>query len=603
MSMRISESMKFNSILYNLNNLQSTNKTIMDQLSSQKKINRPSDDPTEIGKVYNIRYVQQMNDQYQKNIESSEAWLNMTEAKLSDLTDILISARELAIAQGTATATADTRRIAASTVDQMVGQMFNIANSQYLDRYIFAGSRSDQQPFSQEGFEGVTTDLKMAVVSGANNGFSGSTSAAIRSLRLANVVAGDTITIEGSTYTAVQSGAAAGQFNIGGTDADTADNLRAAIDAAQPGVYVLGGGGTADITMMLARKHQITAQGLAATTSLVGDAGGDFVIQVGGQGTITIADAAIDATTTLTDLQNLINSDLENAGLKAVTASIVDDGVGAGANRYRLVITAGNDGPDYEISILTNPTNLTFSSANTVELSDISTNSRAHFSLYTGDTNKTYAMKIVTGGSLADATYKISLDGGRTWGAEMTDLDAGIVDLGDGVVMRFAPGTFAVDDIFSVRASTPGFYDGDAEKASTDIGQGSPFAYAMSGDAVFTDKGTGQIDLFEVMKNLKTAMESNDVGGIQEQIDKLKEANDQVVLNSAISGTRMSRLEVAKNYQEDYNLRAAEMLSRIEDADTAKLATDLATTQLALEASYKVATMITQGTTILNFLK
>lgn len=607
MSMRVTEGMKFNNSLYNLNHLQSVNNTLTEQVSSQKRINRPSDDPTGIGKVLNIRYVQQMNEQYQKNIDSSDAWMKTTEAKLSELSDLLVSARALAVGQATATASADSRSVTASTIDDMMDQMFGIANSQYMDRYIFAGSRADQPPFSQEGFEGNTTDLKMAVVSGANNGFSGSTATAIRSLRVANVVAGDTITIEGDVYTAIESGAvpAVGQFNVEGTDADTADSLRAAIEAKRPGAYALGGGGTADITIMLAREHQITAQGLAATDSLVGDAGGDLVIQVGGQGTITIADADIDATTELSGplgLEGLINADPENIGPKKVIASVVDDGVGAGASRYRLVLTADNDGPDYAISILTNPTDLVFSSANTVELSDISTNNRAHFSLYTGDANKTYAMKIATGGALGTATYKISQDGGRTWGNEIVTPATGVVDLGDGVVMRFAPGTFVADDIFSVRASTPGYYDGDGERASTDIGQGEPFAYAISGDAVFTDKGTGQVDIFEVMKNLKTAMENNDPEGIQGQIDKLKAANDQVVLNSATSGARMSSLEVAKNYQEDYRVRAADMLSKIEDADITKLATDLATTQLALEASYRVLTMMTQGTTILNFL-
>ena len=61
-------------------------------------------------------------------------------------------------------------------------------------------------------------------------------------------------------------------------------------------------------------------------------------------------------------------------------------------------------------------------------------------------------------------------------------------------------------------------------------------------------------------------------------------------------------MEVAKNYQEDYKTRAADMLSKTEDADIAKLTTDMATIQLALEASYKITAAMTQGTTILNFL-
>jgi flagellar hook-associated protein 3 FlgL len=496
MSMRVTEGMKFNNTLYNLNNLQSASKAIMDQMSSQKKINRPSDDPTGIGKILDIRNVRQMNEQYKKNIENTDSWLKTSEAKLSDLTNLLVNAQELAVAQATGTATAETRRIAAANVEQLAEQMFSIANSQYMDRYIFGGSRTDQPPLSRDAFQGNTTDLRMAMVSGENNGFSGTASTVIRSIRVANVVVGDAITVEGSIYTAVSGGAdpAAAQFNIGSTDADTMDSLRVAINTVKPTIYALGGVGTANLT-------------------------------------ITRTDGAA--------------------------------------------------------------------------LGTVSTNSRAHFSSYTGNTNKTYALKIIEAGALGTATYTISQDGGRTWGTPVvTPAPAtGIVDMGDGVFMHFTSGTFVTNDIFTVRASTPGFYDGDGEEAAIDIGEGSPFAYSISGEAIFTDKSTGQVDIFEMMKNLKTVMESNDQQGIQNQMEKLRNARDQVQFNITISGARMNRMEVARNYQEDYNLRAAEMLSKIEDADITKLATDMATTQLALEMSYKVAATMTQGTTILNFLK
>ncbi len=493
MSMRVTEGMKFNNSLYNLNNLQSASMTIMEQMSSQKKINRPSDDPTGIGKILNIQNVQQMNDQYQKNIDNADSWLKTSEAKLTDLSDLLVNARELAVGQATATASAETRRIAATNVEQLAEQMFSIANSQYMDRYIFAGSRADQPPLSRDAFLGNTTDLRMAIASGVSNGFSGTASTEIRSIHVSHVAVGDTLTIEGSVYTAVESGAdpATGQFTIGATDAQTADSLRTAIDTVNPLVYTLGG---------------------------------------------------TDANITITR----------------------------------------NDAD---------------------ELSAVSTNNRAHFSSYTGATNKTYALKIIDPGALDTATYQISQDGGRTWGPEKTDLDMGIVDMGNGVVMRFTSGTFEANDIFTVRASTPGFYDGDGQEASTDIGEGSPFAYGISGETVFTDKKAGQVDIFEVMKNLKTAMENNDQQGIQNQIDKLKAASDQVQLNTTISGARQNRIEVARSYQEDYKLRAADMLSKIEDADVTKLVTDLSMTQLALQASYKVTTMMTQETSILNFLK
>ena len=602
MSMRVTEGMKFKSSLYNLNTLQSASKTIMDQMSSQKKVNRPSDDPTGVGKILDIRHVQQMNEQYRRNIDGADSWLMMTEAKLTDLNDLLVNARELAIAQATATATAETRRVAAASVDQLAEQMFSLANSRYRDRYIFAGSRSDQPPFSRDGFLGGGVDLAMTMASGANNGFGGTASTVIRSLRVTNVKVGDTITLEGTVYTAIESGAApaVGQFNVGATDAQTADGLRTAVAAAQPGVYTLGGAGTD--TIAITKNHQVSAQGWADTAlTPVGDAGGDLVIQVGSQGTITIADGAIGAATTLEQLRDLINASPDNAGPRAVTAAIVDDG--SGVNPYHLTITADNGGPEYRVSLPGNPTNLLFSSLNTAEVTSLSTNNRAHFSSFAGAANRTSVLKILSGGTLADATYAVSQDGGRTWSAEMTDLDAGVVEIGDGVTMTFSAGVFSANDIFTVRASTPGYYDGDGQELATDIGEGSPFAYSISGEAVFTDRGEVETDVFEVMTDLKKALETNDVESIREQIDKLKDANDQVQLGITTSGVRMDRMEVARNFQSEYDQRAADMLSKIEDADMTKLVTDMATTQLALQSSYLVTSKLTQETSILNFLE
>jgi len=209
----------------------------------------------------------------------------------------------------------------------------------------------------------------------------------------------------------------------------------------------------------------------------------------------------------------------------------------------------------------------------------------------------------IEGSDLTDVLATHSEDGGLTWSAELTGLDSGSVELGDGVVMNFTPGVFAANDIFTVRASTPGYFDGDGEQAATDIGEGSPFVYGITGEEVFTDRGAVGVDIFEVMKNLKTALDANDRDGIRAQIDKLKDANDQVTFSVTAAGVRMNRMEVARSYQQDYDQRAADMLSKIEDADIAKLVTDMATNQLALQASYKATTIMTQDTTILDFLK
>ncbi len=91
----------------------------------------------------------------------------------------------------------------------------------------------------------------------------------------------------------------------------------------------------------LASSEKKVHEGLATTETLVGE--GVFEYQYDGQ-TISIDTTA---TTTLTELQDLINNDMGNPG---VTASILqyDDGAGG---VYHLILTGDKSGSDYGITI------------------------------------------------------------------------------------------------------------------------------------------------------------------------------------------------------------------------------------------------------------
>lgn len=72
---------------------------------------------------------------------------------------------------------------------------------------------------------------------------------------------------------------------------------------------------------------------------------------------------------------------------------------------------------------------------------------------YTGDSAKNYLVQIVAGGAFGTATYKLSTDGGNTWGTTTTVPAGGIVSLGDGVNLTLTAGTvnLATNDQFIVK--------------------------------------------------------------------------------------------------------------------------------------------------------
>lgn len=110
--------------------------------------------------------------------------------------------------------------------------------------------------------------------------------------------------------------------------------------------------------------------------------------------------------------------------------------------------------------------------------------------VFTGEENKTYALKIIDAGTpptLANASYSISSDGGRTWGATQTDLSAPIA-LGDGITMTFTAGTkpMAAGDLFSVTGYAGGYYRGNDDQLTIQISKSNNFAYNITGSSAFT---------------------------------------------------------------------------------------------------------------------
>jgi flagellar hook-associated protein 3 FlgL len=398
MSICITDTAQYNSTIENLFSIRKQYQDVMEKLSSQKNINKISDDALGVTQVLGYKQTNQAISQYQRNIDNTNSWLSATEGKLNGANDILTEARELAVSQASSTASAGTRKITAQKVQAIMDQMLSLANSQQGDKYLFSGSRSDVAPFASEE-------------------------------------------------------------------------------------------GTAKI----------------------------------------------------------------------------DTPVAGGANSY-----AG----------------------------DI-----AKSGTYTGATNKSYVLKIITGGTQAAAKYEISSDGGKTWGAESAAGDiANPVVLGDGITMTFDAGAFAVNDVFYVNAYTAGYYKGNDGALSVSVNKDSSTNYNITGEEAFTDKGGGSIDIFKALKSFKNALEGNDVDGISVAIGDMEKAQNQISLCTAKCGSRANRMDMAKNNLSELELSMTSLISATEDADLVELSTTFSMKEVALQAAYEVASRIS-GNSIINFLK
>src|SRR4030066_2227969 len=121
--MGVTDTMRFNTAISNIFNTLAGYNDISEKLSSQKNINRASDDPVAATKIIEIQREKAANEQYKKNMDSANSWITATESNLFGAYDLLVKAQEIAVGQATATANDTTRKIMAQNVHSLIGEM------------------------------------------------------------------------------------------------------------------------------------------------------------------------------------------------------------------------------------------------------------------------------------------------------------------------------------------------------------------------------------------------------------------------------------------------------------------------------------------------
>jgi len=261
----------------------------------------------------------------------------------------------------------------------------------------------------------------------------------------------------------------------------------------------------------LAQAHSLASQGFVDDdTTAVASAAGTFKFKVGTAGAVT--EVTVSATTTLIQLRDAINA-LD----PGVRATIINDG--SGSNPYRLVLTAKKSGSSKIITVTENPTTLDFTNKKVEAAFARTTNSYAGSvtsnagNNYTGTTNKSFVVQIVTGGDPGTATYKYSIDGGVTFlgtnGAAYTGSNA-----------------------ISTQTSLTNYIDGDASSDAENEGVQISFG-AASGTLVTGDEFT--IDVFA-----PTLQEAQDA---VIQVGNLIVAKDSNTITDVIQGVTLNLLK------------------------------------------------------------
>lgn len=162
--MRITQSMMSNSMLRNLSNSYSDLNKYSEQLSSGKKITKPSDDPVVATKGMSYRTEVRDVAQYKRNLSEAQTWIDNSDSALSNATSALQRLRELAVQASNGTYEEGQRGNIAEEVDQLKEQLATIANTQVNEKFIFNGSATNTAPVTINEDGSTTVDFNSSAV-------------------------------------------------------------------------------------------------------------------------------------------------------------------------------------------------------------------------------------------------------------------------------------------------------------------------------------------------------------------------------------------------------------------------------------------------------
>lgn len=145
--MRITNSMIGNGIQRHLTRNAEGVYRLQENVSTGKRVNRPSDDPAAIGRIAEYRKALASIEQFGRNIEHAQAELNQAESNLMEITEQVTRVKELLLSQVTDTMTADTRKLAAEEIRQIRDTIRQLANTKMGDRYLFGGTQTSMPPY------------------------------------------------------------------------------------------------------------------------------------------------------------------------------------------------------------------------------------------------------------------------------------------------------------------------------------------------------------------------------------------------------------------------------------------------------------------------
>ena len=154
--MRISDQQFYGSTIGSLERTKERIDAAQEQIASQQRIAKPSDDPAIFGQAILEKSALADNNQWLRNIQFGNARVAVADQALGQTQNLIARIRELTVQASSGTTSAQQRVTIAQEVRQLDRQLIQLANTEVSGQPVFAGTKTGAPPFVLGAGDAVT---------------------------------------------------------------------------------------------------------------------------------------------------------------------------------------------------------------------------------------------------------------------------------------------------------------------------------------------------------------------------------------------------------------------------------------------------------------
>ncbi len=151
--MRIPDNASYMNFLYDLQKTQEQFLDAQSQVTSGRKVQKPSDDPGAASDIVRLSGEKSEDEQFLKNIESARSRLSATDVMLDGVEIMVERARQLGLSSLGSLSNASAYK---AEIEGLRDQLIQSANATHQGRYLFGGSVTTAAPFVKQNDSSVT---------------------------------------------------------------------------------------------------------------------------------------------------------------------------------------------------------------------------------------------------------------------------------------------------------------------------------------------------------------------------------------------------------------------------------------------------------------